>query len=68
MRTGIEFAHKISLAYSAMCKPLCHQINLPQTAFDILMFLSNNPNLPLPEILLKSEKSRQILYPSMWTG
>ena len=43
MRTGIEFAHKISLAYSAMCKPLCHQINLPQTAFDILMFLANNP-------------------------
>lgn len=30
-------------AYSVMCKPLCQEIKLPQTAFDILMFLSNNP-------------------------
>ena len=30
-------------AYSVMCKPLCQEMKLPQTAFDILMFLSNNP-------------------------
>ena len=24
-------------------QPLCHELKLPQTAFDILMFLANNP-------------------------
>ena len=27
----------------ALCKPLCQKLHLPQTAFDILMFLANNP-------------------------
>ena len=40
---NIEFARKLSLAYKAMCRPLCQELNLPQTAFDILMFLANNP-------------------------
>lgn len=40
---NIEFARKLSLAYNAMCRPLCQELNLPQTAFDILMFLANNP-------------------------
>lgn len=40
---NFEFAQKFQLAYSAMCKPLCQQIKLPQTAFDILMFFANNP-------------------------
>lgn len=44
MTPGIEFAHKTALAYSACCKPLCQQLHLPQTAFDILMFLANNPS------------------------
>ena len=30
-------------AYAALCKPLCQKLHLPQTAFDILMFLANNP-------------------------
>ena len=40
---SIEFANKTGLAYSAACKPLCQELGLPQTAFDILMFLANNP-------------------------
>ena len=36
MNTGIEFAEKLSKAYSETCKPLCHELNIPQTAFDIL--------------------------------
>lgn len=40
---NIEFPNKMAHAYSVMCKPLCQKIKLPQTAFDILMFLSNNP-------------------------
>ena len=43
MQPGIEIPQKIFLAYSAMCKPLCRELELPQTAFDILMFLGNNP-------------------------
>lgn len=43
MIPGIDFAQKLVRSYSNACKPLCHQLNLPQTAFDILMFLGNNP-------------------------
>lgn len=43
MNYSIEFAQKLSHAYTNICKPLCHELNLPQTAFDILMFLANNP-------------------------
>lgn len=43
MHIGIEFAGKISQAYALVCKPLCHELKIPQTAFDILMFLANNP-------------------------
>lgn len=43
MHFNIEFAKKLDQAYSILCKPLCQELKLPQTAFDILMFLSNNP-------------------------
>ena len=40
---NIEFARKLSLAYNAMCRPLCQELNLPQTAFDRVLFLAYNP-------------------------
>lgn len=43
MKFNFEFAEKISRTYSDKCRPLCHELKLPQTAFDILMFLANNP-------------------------
>ena len=43
MNAGVEFTKKTALAYDAVCKPLCRELGLPQTAFDILMFLANNP-------------------------
>lgn len=43
MNASIEFALKMSLAYNKKCKPLCQELGLPQTAFDILMFLANHP-------------------------
>ena len=43
MNPTIEISFKTAQAYSAMCKPLCQELKLPQTAFDILMFLYNNP-------------------------
>ena len=39
----ITIVRKFNQAYSAVCKPLCRELGLPQTAFDILMFLGNNP-------------------------
>lgn len=43
-KMNIEFAKKMSAAYSNCCKSLCKEIGLPQTAFDILLFLGNNPD------------------------
>ena len=43
MHGSIEISRKISLAYDIMCRPVCRELNLPQTAFDILMFLGNHP-------------------------
>ena len=43
MNLNFTISRKIALAYSAACKPLCRELGLPQTAFDILMFLGNNP-------------------------
>ena len=44
MNRSISISRKIALAYSEVCKPLCKELGLPQTAFDILMFLGNNPD------------------------
>ena len=43
MHLSISVSKKISRAYSAACKPLCRELGLGQTSFDILMFLGNNP-------------------------
>ena len=43
MKPSLEFARKTALAYNVICKPLCRELGLTQTAFDILMFLANNP-------------------------
>lgn len=43
MKPSIEFARKTALAYGTVCKPLCQELGLPQTALDILLFLGNNP-------------------------
>ena len=43
MNPYMEFTHKTDLAYSAMCRPLCRELKLTQTAFDVLLFLANNP-------------------------
>ncbi len=44
MNPSLEFSIKTAQAYSRVCKPLCQELKLPQTAFDILMFLANNPD------------------------
>lgn len=41
----LEYARKTMQAYQNASKPLCAELGIPQTAFDILMFLANNPTL-----------------------
>lgn len=41
--TFLSVAQKIGVAYSALCAPILEEFGLPQVSFDILMFLSNNP-------------------------
>ena len=68
---SIEFAHKMSLAYSATCKTLCRELKLPQTAFDILMFLANNPDYKTASDIVEVRKIRRTLSLSMlrsWCG
>lgn len=43
MRRPLELTQKLLLAYTELCRPLCRELNIPQTAFDILMFLANDP-------------------------
>lgn len=44
MNPSLEFSRNLAQAYNMLCKPLCQEWNLPQTALDILMFLANNPD------------------------
>ena len=44
-RSGMAVLHGIMQAYVDWCKPLCRELGMPQMAFDILMFLSGNPEL-----------------------
>ena len=63
MNPYMEFTHKTDLAYSAMCRPLCRELKLTQTAFDILLFLANNPGHDTA-----SAGSRRTSYQSTSTG
>ena len=43
MNIGLEIIRKFGQAYGIACRTVCKEFGLPQTAFDILMFLGNNP-------------------------
>lgn len=43
-KPSIGFVHNFYQAYCIHCKSLCRELHMPQTAFDILMFLANNPD------------------------
>ena len=44
-QNGMAVFHLIRKAYTNWCRPLCQELGMPQMAFDILMFLSVNPEL-----------------------
>lgn len=56
MDLNIEFARKTALAYNTVCKSLCQELKLPQTAFDILMFLANNPEYKTASAIVEIRK------------
>ena len=39
----LDVSKKILHAYNKLCEPILKEFDLPQVSFDILMFLSNNP-------------------------
>lgn len=39
----LELAEYSMQAYEKVCHPVCQKLGMTQTAFDILMFLANNP-------------------------
>lgn len=41
---NLNYPRKMLHAYSLACRSLCQEIGMPQTAFDILLFLANNPD------------------------
>ena len=53
MKINIEFPRKLLEVYNDSCKPLCKELKLPQTAFDILMFLANNPQYQTARDIVK---------------
>lgn len=40
---NIEYANKMIQVYEMKCKPICKELEISQTCFDIIMFLHNNP-------------------------
>lgn len=40
-----SFAKKFTRVYNAMMQPLCEELNMPETAVDILMYFANNPDM-----------------------
>lgn len=39
----IPLFHSALSLYADVCRPVCRELEIPQTAFDILMFLANEP-------------------------
>ena len=56
MKNKLDFAKKLDIAYTNICKPLCHELNITQTAFDILMFLANNPEFKTARDIVEVRK------------
>lgn len=44
MHPSFELFQKLQRLYDQVCKRFCRKEGIPQTSFDILMFLANNPS------------------------
>lgn len=61
MNCCLRLAQKIIQGYHESCKPLCREFKLPQTAFDILMFLANNPEYKTASDIVEIRKLKSNL-------
>lgn len=61
MNQCLNLAQKIIQGYNEICKPLCRELKLPQTAFDILMFLANNPEYKTASDIVEIRKLKSNL-------
>lgn len=43
-KNSLDFASHFFRSYHIRCRPVCREFNIPLTAFEILMFLANNPD------------------------
>ena len=66
MKRGIKIARNLLKVYSAKCKPLCQEVGIPQTAFDILMFLADNPEFDTARDVVETRYIRRIWFLLMW--
>ena len=55
----ISFANKIVKAYTDHCRELCTELAIPQTAFDILMFLANHPEYRIKYNRIKKRRGHK---------
>lgn len=39
----LSLEKKMLQVYEAFCTPVCKELDIPQTSFDLLLFLANNP-------------------------
>ena len=62
MKINIEFPRKLLEVYNDACKPLCKKLKLPQTAFDILMFLGKQSTIPDSQRYRKDQKYQSKSY------
>ena len=76
-KVSIEFAHNLFQSYRIRCNSFCHEMQIPPTAFDILMFLANNPayNTAKDIVELRGVKANlvsvnvdRLVRKAIWTG
>ena len=63
MKTSIKMARSLLQVYSERCKPLCQEMGIPQTAFDILLFLANNPGFDTARDIVETRYIKANLCP-----
>lgn len=53
-----ERVTRCSAAYDLLCKPLCNELGIPRSAFDILLFLANNPQCKVARDIVQKRRMK----------
>lgn len=49
----VPISHNALSLYTKVCKPVCKELDIPQTAFDILMFIAENEDFSTAKEIVK---------------